>query len=249
MDVFHVHNFDVSRQNDTATDHQLPRPRSKTIGIPLTNDVIVEFKAWQHNDIVEGLHNQPKSQYPNAFVFKILIQDIVRHIYHSREDSSIQHTENYVVGGHDVDQTFWESDAQFESTIGRIFSHTGPLFQYLISIVAPYLSSFARSVPALTCKDCGVTVRPFVIAVKWVSLEFHYATRFLPATKSSVDALEKVKVEGSGSVEQCMICLEELPVGVEVTRMPCSHVYHGDCIVGWLETSHSCPLCRFAMPY
>lgn len=64
----------------------------------------------------------------------------------------------------------------------------------------------------------------------------------VPASESSIKALEMVKVEGS---KQCSICLEELMIGSEATCMPCSHLYHGLCIRHWLEESKVCPLCRF----
>ncbi|XP_059654263.1 uncharacterized protein LOC132300978 [Cornus florida] len=71
----------------------------------------------------------------------------------------------------------------------------------------------------------------------------------LSASKSSVEALENVVADGSDSLDRCMICLEKFHVGIEVvTRMPCFHVYHGNCIVRWLQTSHFCPICRFQMP-
>ncbi|KAA8519665.1 hypothetical protein F0562_013890 [Nyssa sinensis] len=73
--------------------------------------------------------------------------------------------------------------------------------------------------------------------------------RPVPATKSSIQALEKTTLDDdSCSLTQCAICLEKFSVGLEIIRMPCSHIYHGDCIVQWLETSHLCPLCRFPMP-
>ncbi|KAI9175025.1 hypothetical protein LWI28_026318 [Acer negundo] len=60
------------------------------------------------------------------------------------------------------------------------------------------------------------------------------------------EALEKTRVEDCS--RQCVICLEEISIGSEATRMPCSHVYHQDCIVTWLKQSNHCPLCRFQMP-
>ncbi|KAK7836966.1 uncharacterized protein LOC112031846 [Quercus suber] len=77
----------------------------------------------------------------------------------------------------------------------------------------------------------------------------NYEPKPTPATKSSVRALEKFRFhQGSSSVQECSICLEEFQNGSKVTRMPCSHVYHGKCIFKWLKTSHSCPLCRYPMP-
>ncbi|WJZ81045.1 hypothetical protein VitviT2T_000907 [Vitis vinifera] len=67
----------------------------------------------------------------------------------------------------------------------------------------------------------------------------------IPATDISIKAL---KTETILEGESCMICLEELSGGSEVTVMPCSHVFHGSCIIRWLKQSHVCPICRFEMP-
>ncbi|XP_021297794.1 E3 ubiquitin-protein ligase CIP8-like [Herrania umbratica] len=80
-----------------------------------------------------------------------------------------------------------------------------------------------------------------------LELSLQEAPRPLPATKESIQALKKVKVEGD-IAQECMICMEQLSSGTEVTSMPCSHLFHGDCIQEWLNTSHKCPLCRFPMP-
>ncbi|MBA0855011.1 hypothetical protein Goshw_007923 [Gossypium schwendimanii] len=45
--------------------------------------------------------------------------------------------------------------------------------------------------------------------------------------------------------KDCTICLEELEVGGEAARMPCSHVFHEACIVTWLKKKKCCPCCRF----
>ncbi|XP_044485566.1 E3 ubiquitin-protein ligase SDIR1-like [Mangifera indica] len=70
---------------------------------------------------------------------------------------------------------------------------------------------------------------------------------YTPATGSPIEALEKVEFCGAEE-EKCSICLEEFEGGVELRRLPCSHVFHGDCIGQWLERSQTCPLCRFALP-
>jgi len=74
--------------------------------------------------------------------------------------------------------------------------------------------------------------------------------RPIPATRSAIERLEKVTFEdGFESIGECIICTEEFNAGLELTRLPCSHVYHGDCIVKWLEASHFCPLCRYPLPH
>ncbi|XWS23229.1 hypothetical protein CRYUN_Cryun29cG0103100 [Craigia yunnanensis] len=69
----------------------------------------------------------------------------------------------------------------------------------------------------------------------------------VPAKESSVKKMLE-KVSGEVGDEDCMICLEELKVGSDVSRMPCSHTFHANCIEKWLKQSHYCPLCRFEMP-
>ncbi|CAK7344099.1 unnamed protein product [Dovyalis caffra] len=72
--------------------------------------------------------------------------------------------------------------------------------------------------------------------------------RPIPATKSSIDALERTVFDGLGSARDCTVCMEEIEAGSEAIRMPCWHVYHSGCIVQWLRTSHLCPLCPYHMP-
>ncbi|XP_021299876.1 LOW QUALITY PROTEIN: E3 ubiquitin-protein ligase RNF165-like [Herrania umbratica] len=82
----------------------------------------------------------------------------------------------------------------------------------------------------------------------------------VPAKESSVKKmLKRVRVEGGDRdgenikkrrviADECVICLEELKVGSDASRMPCSHTFHGDCIEKWLKQSHYCPICRLEMP-
>ncbi|XP_038982129.1 uncharacterized protein LOC120110626 [Phoenix dactylifera] len=70
----------------------------------------------------------------------------------------------------------------------------------------------------------------------------------VPASPASIEELEKVTCNNAGEQHGCAICLEEFDVGIEVTRMPCMHVFHGDCLARWLERGHLCPLCRYEMP-
>ncbi|KAK2646830.1 hypothetical protein Ddye_022025 [Dipteronia dyeriana] len=54
--------------------------------------------------------------------------------------------------------------------------------------------------------------------------------------------------EGSLTREQCVICLEELSSSErEIVGLPCSHVYHRNCITKWLKTTRQCPICRLAI--
>ncbi|XP_045809669.1 RING-H2 finger protein ATL30-like [Trifolium pratense] len=59
---------------------------------------------------------------------------------------------------------------------------------------------------------------------------------------------EDIKVEEYGI---CSICMDEFDhiIGTsDIINMPCNHVFHQQCIVEWLQTSRTCPLCRYPMP-
>ncbi|PRQ38177.1 putative transcription factor C2H2 family [Rosa chinensis] len=83
----------------------------------------------------------------------------------------------------------------------------------------------------------------------------------IPVTKSFIEALEKLmpdSLEATVRETPCAICKEALDyfVAVEdrtdhlpmISRLPCSHIYHGDCTTLWLDRDHFCPVCRYPMP-
>jgi len=52
---------------------------------------------------------------------------------------------------------------------------------------------------------------------------------------------EEVDEENAPS---CSICMENYEPGTRIKRLPCNHEFHPDCIIPWLETNNSCPICR-----
>nr|XP_027069731.1 E3 ubiquitin-protein ligase RNF38-like [Coffea arabica] len=79
-------------------------------------------------------------------------------------------------------------------------------------------------------------------------LKYETSARFRATSPSCIRKLEVVRLEEDGSNKSCPICLEDLVLGSEVTRLHCYHVFHGDCIRKWLQESHMCPLCRSEYP-
>ncbi|CAK9135584.1 unnamed protein product [Ilex paraguariensis] len=44
---------------------------------------------------------------------------------------------------------------------------------------------------------------------------------------------------------ECCICLNSYEDGTELHALPCNHHYHSTCIVKWLKTNATCPLCKY----
>jgi hypothetical protein len=66
------------------------------------------------------------------------------------------------------------------------------------------------------------------------------------APAESIAALPTVTVTDTALV--CPICTDPLLASAPVRRLPCSHLYHSDCIVTWLSLRNSCPVCGGSIP-
>lgn len=49
---------------------------------------------------------------------------------------------------------------------------------------------------------------------------------------------------GRGEHDACSICQANFEYNEEVCYLSCNHIFHRECIVGWLELSKKCPNCR-----
>ncbi|CAM8933953.1 unnamed protein product [Rhodiola kirilowii] len=72
-----------------------------------------------------------------------------------------------------------------------------------------------------------------------------------PAAKSVVENLAVVvmtQADVKSKNSLCAVCKDDMGVGEKAKRLPCSHSYHGDCIIPWLGIRNTCPVCRFELP-
>lgn len=67
----------------------------------------------------------------------------------------------------------------------------------------------------------------------------------VPTCMEAILSLSKKKMDyksEGGEVESCMICVEDVPTGLAVSTLPCSQVFHTNCISEWLTRRHYCPI-------
>ena len=74
--------------------------------------------------------------------------------------------------------------------------------------------------------------------------------REVTVNQDSIRGSEKVKLKNVDWGDECMICLEELLMGLPlgIIRSPCSHFYNYNRILIWIQMSKSCPICRSHIP-
>lgn len=61
--------------------------------------------------------------------------------------------------------------------------------------------------------------------------------------EEKVFALSKVQFEACQQ-QSCVICLEAYEQGELLASLNCGHLFHVDCVAGWMRRASHCPLCR-----
>jgi len=71
-----------------------------------------------------------------------------------------------------------------------------------------------------------------------------------PASTNYVDKLPRIIVDEKLVEEklECSVCKDNFQFNDNALQLPCSHLYHQDCIEPWLKQHCSCPVCRYELP-
>eukprot|EP00978_Attheya_sp_CCMP212_P035557 scaffold155359_cov52-Attheya_sp.AAC.4 len=73
-----------------------------------------------------------------------------------------------------------------------------------------------------------------------------------PASTNVIRDLAVIIVEEQDLVDEtnrkCCVCFASNSLGTRVTRLPCGHLFHGTCVMQWLNTHCTCPICRYELP-
>lgn len=48
----------------------------------------------------------------------------------------------------------------------------------------------------------------------------------------------------SSKQDECAICLDQFKASEKITHLTCTHRFHSDCLLPWLESNAHCPCCR-----
>ena len=53
-----------------------------------------------------------------------------------------------------------------------------------------------------------------------------------------------ISMQETENKASCSVCLMEYQEGETVAKLPCTDIYHTNCITQWLKASRTCPYCR-----
>ncbi|KAJ7006621.1 hypothetical protein NC653_005852 [Populus alba x Populus x berolinensis] len=158
----------------------------------------------------------------------IIIHLQFRHVLELCYPETIQIPLNTTNESHLFPRQLFSSHVNRESIVKEILSSMGCSPDFIES-AAPDISSFALDMVTNPCNASSSEVLTMVLAIH-VTTPYdereeidralseslmQEASRFKPASKSCIDGLKRMSLEGSCSMKECMVCLEEFLMGSE----------------------------------
>lgn len=206
-------------------------------------------------------HERLSRNNPSTVVFHLHPDSTHHHIWREAEYDEVQHQTQHPITGlttvEILQQEFLDRDVDFlypklSQLLPPSLDQLDPrqreeLVLQIIARAYVVLLDYSKYFP--TAVNLLMRVYLNIVTTYSVSFEFEGEDHsFTPAAPSAIAALKEGRFKSSSTDTSCTICLEDFPVGSNVTCMPCSHIFHRQCIVEWLKNSHYCPVCRFKMP-
>lgn len=100
----------------------------------------------------------------------------------------------------------------------------------------------------LLFKQYGLPIH--ILREVWISFHIFYTqlvslVKYIKLTSNLDQRFEDATPEEITSSGDCLICREPMEAG---KKLPCSHVFHLNCLRLWLQHQQTCPLCRSDIP-
>lgn len=138
------------------------------------------------------------------------------------------------------------SEESSKTFIPHLLSNTN--IPHFFHNCAQFIRVVSDSVGSLPADTNSVYLYNLVLEVAETVLppEILWVYSFMTEKPSTSTRKEKVKLEVEDPSD-CAICLQVLRAGSSTeaaAMLPCSHVFHPDCVLRWLLRRNNCPLCR-----
>ena len=73
------------------------------------------------------------------------------------------------------------------------------------------------------------------------------STPYDPPSESILEKCEKFDYIKGENDDACTICLCDLEEGDYVHKLVCGHIFHDECLNGWIKNNSTCPNCKFSL--
>lgn len=65
-----------------------------------------------------------------------------------------------------------------------------------------------------------------------------------PASEEALSQVQEYDYKPREESDICAVCHEDFHENDRVSKLPCKHEYHKDCVMKWLKMHNLCPICR-----
>jgi len=173
--------------------------------------------AYQ-STLTKGASVQLVFGFEYAILITIVINTIVKYILHSID----VHGENP-----------WENKAVYMLYAELVIGFVKVLLYVLFFVIMVRI----YTLPLFAVRPMYLTMRAFKKAFNDVVLSrraIHNMNTLYPtATAEELSTTDNI----------CIICREEM-VAASTKKLPCNHIFHGNCLRSWFQRQQTCPTCR-----
>lgn len=74
-------------------------------------------------------------------------------------------------------------------------------------------------------------------------------SRLNPVNENLISVLPQMDIKDLSKIpdekKDCVICLTNYELNEKVIILPCTHMFHTDCLKDWFRNQDTCPMCKF----
>lgn len=83
----------------------------------------------------------------------------------------------------------------------------------------------------------------FFVPARFLPVKYNYERRI------NLQEMTLLHAADDDNTIDCVICMVELDVDArDYMLAPCEHIFHRECLQGWMQVKMECPTCRCVLP-
>lgn len=83
----------------------------------------------------------------------------------------------------------------------------------------------------------------FFVPARFLPVKYNYERRI------NLQEMTLLRSSAEDNSIDCVICMVELDIDArDYMLAPCEHIFHRECLQGWMQVKMECPTCRCVLP-